>query len=201
MLLSRAKEIGSCVALGGAGALVFAFVFPAAAISTLMHAVLHLPGPGAGIALIMGPLVVLAVMGASLMSRTRGGALAAALGFAVFSLAIVRLSAISTNPKGAIGTPLFIGAVALSGLAVEAVLRPGKSKPGVARCLLTGAAANLVLLLFYWLAIFPRTAGWVSLRNVPLLTTLCLSAGLLAGYVAGLLFKPLPGAFSAKYKE
>jgi hypothetical protein len=30
-LVSRAKRIGSCVALGGAGALLFLFVFPAAA--------------------------------------------------------------------------------------------------------------------------------------------------------------------------
>jgi hypothetical protein len=199
--VSRAKEIGSCVAFGGAGALVFLFVFPTAAISTLMHAVLHLPGPGAGIALIMGPVMLLVVLGASFVSRTRGGALAAALGFAVFCTVGIRLLAIPTNPKGAIGAPLFIGAVALSGLAVEVVLRPGKSAPGTARCLLTGAIANLVLLLFYWLAIFPRTAEWIPWRDVPLLTALCLSAGLLSGYAARLLFKPLVGVFSVKCKE
>lgn len=180
---------------------MFLFVFPTAAISTLMHAVLHLPGPGAGIALIMGPLVILAVVGASLLSRARGGALAAALGFAVFCSALVRLLALPTNPKGAIGAPLFIGAIALSGVAVEVVLRPGGSTPGTARCLLAGAVANLALLLFYWLAIFPRTAEWVSWRDVPLLTALCLSAGLLSGYAARLLFKPLLGVFSVQCKE
>jgi len=96
---------------------------------------------------------------------------------------------------------LFIGAIALSGLAVEVVLRPGKSTPGTARCLLAGAVANVVLLLFYWLAIFPRTAEWIPWRDVPLLAALCLSAGLLSGYAVRLLFKPLVGVFSVKCKE
>jgi hypothetical protein len=67
--------------------------------------------------------------------------------------------------------------------------------------LLAGAIANLVLLLFYWLAIFPRTAGWIPWRDVPLLTALCLSAGLLSGYAARFLFHPLRGVFSVECKE
>jgi len=200
-LVRKAKEIGLCVALGGALALVFLFTFPAAAISTLMHAVLHLPGPGAGVALIMGPFLLLALLGASVLSQTRGRALAAALGFALSCSVVVSLLAIPTNPKGAIGSPLFIGAIALSGLAVEVVMRPGKSTPEIGRCLLAGAIANLVLLLFYWLAIFPRTAEWIQWRDVPVLTALCVAGGLLSGYVARLLWKPLLGAFSVECKE
>lgn len=200
-LVSKAKEIGLCVALGGVLALVFLFTFPAAALSTLMHAVLHLPGPGAGIALIMGPFLLLAVLGASLVSQTRGLALAAALGFALSCSVVVSLLAIPTNPKGAIGSPLFIGAIAVSGLAVEVVMRLGKRTSETVRFLLAGATANLGLLLFYWLAIFPRTAEWIQWRDVPLLTALCLAAGLLFGYLARLLWKPLLGALSVECKE
>ena len=66
----RGKEAAICAAIGAVGAGLFLFAFPTGAISTLMHEVLHLPGPGAGIAMVLGPiLVVVALVSALLTER------------------------------------------------------------------------------------------------------------------------------------
>ncbi|HUU83344.1 MAG TPA: hypothetical protein VM243_07555 [Phycisphaerae bacterium] len=197
----RPKEVAICSAIGAAGALIFLFAFPKGAISTLMHAVLHLPGPGAGIALIIGPIVIFVALLASLLTRGTGGALIASLTFAVASALVAAIFAIPTNPKGAFGSAIFIAAVALAGITAEAVMHLGKSAKGRRRCLLAGALANTVLLVFYWIAIFPRTYKPVAWHDVPLLTALALAAGLLFGYIAWVVYGFLSRTFALKEKR
>jgi hypothetical protein len=199
-LVSR-KEAALCAALGGGGAVIFLFAFPKGAISTLMHEVLHLPGPGAGIALIFGPCLGLVVLASSLLSRTNGGPLIAAFSFGLAYALVVWLFRVPTNPKGAFGSILFVAAVALFGLSVEAVTALGSALRQPWRCLLTGALANVVLLVFYWLAIFSRTAGWVKWKDVPLLLGACLVGGLVSGYIAWTLGKAFSRAFAHGQKE
>jgi hypothetical protein len=195
------KKAGLGAATGAAGAAIFLFAFPGGAISTLMHQVLHLPGPGAGIAAVFGPFVVFLLLVSSLLTRTRGVALISALAFAASCTALVQILGTRTNPKGAFGTLLFLAALALLGLATEVVLVLSSAFRATHQCLLTGTVANAVLLIFYWLVIFPRTASWVKWRDVPLLTAICLATGLLAGYVAWLVFQPLSRAFALRQKE
>ena len=199
-LISR-KEGALCAALGGGGVLIFLFAFPKGAISTLVHDVLHLPGPGAGIALIFGPFLALVALTASLLSRTHGGALIAALTFGIAYALVVWLFRLPTNPKGAFGSILFVAAVALFGLTAEAVTVLGSTLKLSWRCLLTGALANVVLLVFYWLAIFPRTAGWVKWKDVPVLMGACLVGGLVSGYIAWTASKAFSRAFVHEQKE
>jgi len=52
------------------------------------------------------------------------------------------------------------------------------------RCAIAGALANGFLLLFYWVLIFPRTAGWIRYGDIPLLMGLGLVAGLVSGCLA-----------------
>jgi hypothetical protein len=195
------KEAGLCAALGSGGALFFLFAFPKGALSTLMHEVLHLPGPGAGIALIFGPFLALVALTSSLSSRSNGGALIAAFAFGVACALVVWLFRIPTNPKGAFGSILFVAAVALLGLTVEVVTALGRAFRQPWRSLLTGALANVVLLVFYWLAIFSRTTGWVKWKDVPLLMGVCLVGGLVSGYIAWTVSKPLSRAFAHGQKE
>jgi len=199
--LVNRKEAALCAALGGGGALIFLFAFPKGAISTLMHEVLHLPGPGAGIALVFGPFLGLVVLASSVLSRTNGGPLIAAFIFGVAYALVVRLFGVPTNPKGAFGSVLFVAALALFGLTVEAITALGSALKQPWRCLLTGVLANVVLLVFYWLAIFPRTVGWVKWKDVPLLLGACLVGGLVSGYVAWTLSKALSRAFAHEQKE
>jgi hypothetical protein len=199
-VISR-REAALSAALGGGGAIIFLFAFPKGAISTLAHEVLHLPGPGAGIALIFGPFLAFVALTASLLSRSRGGALIAALTFAAICALVVRLFRIPTNPKGAFGSISFVAAVALLGLTVEAVMALAGAFKQPWRCLLTGALANVVLLVFYWLAIFPRTTAWVKWKDVPLLLGACVIGGVVAGYIGWGVSKAFSRPFAHEQKE
>ena len=197
----RSREAATCAGIGVAGALVFLFAFPKGSISTLMHAVLGLPGPGAGIALVLGPMLILVALISSLSSRGSGGAAIACLMFAGTCALVASLLDVPTNPKGAFGSPVFMAAVAPFGLVTEAVMVLGKALTQVRRCLLSGALANAALLVFYWVVIFPRTAGWISWSDVPLLMGLCLACGLAWGYIAWAVFRALSRAFALEEKE
>ena len=199
--LIRGREATTCAAIGVAGGLIFLFAFPKGSISTLMHEVLGLPGPGAGIALILGPFLILVALIARLLNRQAGGAVIASLTFAAAYALVTRLLGIPTNPKGAFGSAVFVAAIALCGIAAEAVLVLGKALPKVWRCMLSGALANTVLLVFYWIVIFPRTAGWINWKDIPLLTGLCLACGLVSGYMAWAVSKRLSSAFALKEQE
>jgi hypothetical protein len=189
------------VAAGGIGAVLFLFAFPAGAISTLMHAVLHLPGPGAGIALIVGPFLVLVGLGCSLLTRAKGGALVAALAFGLCCTLIVRLLGVATEPKGAFGSLPFLAALGLLGLAVEVVMASQRPRRYAWRCVLAGLVANVILLAFYWVAIFPRTAGWVKWGDILPLAAMCVAAGLVSGYITGMLSRALSRILGGEQQE
>jgi hypothetical protein len=199
--VAYAKKAALGAAVGAVGAALFLFAFPGGSISTLMHEVLHLPGPGAGIAAVFGPFVVFLLLLSSLLARIRGVVLIGALAFAISCTVVVQVFGARTNPKGAFGSLLFLAALALLGLAIEVVLVLSTTFRPARQCLLTGAVANAVLLIFYWVAIFPRTASWVKWKDVPLLMGICLGTGLLAGYVAWLVFQPLSRVLALGQKE
>jgi hypothetical protein len=184
-LVLKAVGLG---ALGGAG---FVFLFPRGAISTLMHQVLRLPGPGAGIALVLGPFMLVLALTAYRWTGDRpGGPLVSMLSFAVV-MALLAALVSEMNPKGGFGTVWFVLACAVCALGVEGVLAlTGKWVPHW-RLILAGVAGNLLLLAFYWVAIFPRTAGWVEGGDVPVLLCVCVAGGLLAGLIAWLVSEAL----------
>ena len=197
----RGREAATSAAIGVAGALVFLFAFPKGSISTLMHAVLDLPGPGAGIALVFGPFLVLVALISARLSRKDGGAVIASLAFAVTYALVVRLLGIPTNPKGAFGSAAFIATIAAFGIIMEAMMAVDRALKDVWRCMISGALANAALLVFYWLAIFPRTYRWVDWRDVPLLIGLCVACGLASGYIACVVSRPLSRVFAFKEQE
>lgn len=199
--LIRAREAAQGAAIGAAGAVVFLFAFPAGSITTLMHAVLGLPGPGAGIALVLGPSLVLVALTSARLSRKDGSALLASLAFAVTATLVVRILGLATNPKGQFGTAVFVVTIALFGTTGEAVLVFGKRMAASRRYMLSGALANGILLISYWLVVFPHAAGWVRWRDVPLLMGLCMAAGLASGYVVWALSRPLARALACVERE
>lgn len=187
------KQVALSAAIGAGGALVFLFAFPKGAVSTFAHYVLKLPGPGSGIALIVGPFLILVAMSSSLLTRAAGGALISSLAFALSYALVARLLRVPSDPKGAFGSPLFIAALALFGLALEAPITLARGLKPPWRCLLAGTLANVALLVFYWLVIFPRTTRWVGLKDVPLLLGICLAGGVCSSYISWLVFGPRSG--------
>ncbi|GAG28551.1 unnamed protein product, partial [marine sediment metagenome] len=172
--LITGKEAVVCGLIGVVGACIFLFGFPKGSITTLMHEVLGLPGPGAGIALILGPFLILVALISSLLTRGHGGAVVASLMFGVAYALIAWVLAIPTTPKGAFGSPVFIAAIAYFAIAAEGGMVFGNAPKHVWRCMISGAVANTVLLVFYWVAVFPRKAGWINWGDIPLLLGLCL---------------------------
>jgi len=197
----RLNEVPACAAGGIIGALVFLFAFPKGAISTLMHAVLGLPGPGAGIAMVVGPFVILVGLIAALLTRRAGSAAIAGLAFAATQALVPGLLGMASSGSGALGSPLSIVGIALPGVAVEAALALGKGVKSRWRSMVAGALANAVLLGFYGTVVFPRTYKPVAPRDVPLLMGLALAGGLLSGYVAWVACNPLLRTFAVKERQ
>ena len=197
----RGKEAAICAVIGAVGAVFFLFAFPKGAISTLMHEVLHLPGPGAGIAMVVGPFGVLIALGSRLLSEKCGGAMIAALAFGLGYALALRFGGIPTNPKGAFGSPGFIVAIAHLGLAAEVGMALSRTLKPIWRCLLSGALANAGLFVFYGAVIFPRTAGWIAWKDVPALVGLCLAGGAIAGGLVGAVSRHLSRPLAFKGRE
>jgi hypothetical protein len=185
------KLVFKTAAVGALGGAVFVFLFPRGAITTLMHQVLRLPGPGAGIALVLGPfLLVLALVAYRWAGDRPGGSLVLALSFSVVAALLAALVS-AMNPKGMFSTIWFVLACMVCGLGVEAMLVLVRKLGPLWRLLLAGVAGNLLLLIFYWLAIFPMAAGWVEWGDVPVLLAVCVAGGLLAGLIAWLVSRAI----------
>jgi hypothetical protein len=178
---------------GAVGGLLFLFVFPKGAISTFAHYVLHLPAPGAGIALIVGPLAVVFMLVASRVARRAGGAFVGALAFSVACAGVMAVLRQPTGEKGMIGSPWFVLALGTSGAVAEIALLLTRTLRTLAwRSVLAAGGANVALLIFCWVVIFPRTMGWVPWRVVPILLAVSLGAGALAGLAGWALAIRLP---------
>jgi hypothetical protein len=190
------KLVLKAAGLGALGGAVFVFLFPKGAISTLMHEVLHLPGPGAGIAVVLGPFMLILAL---LAHRRAGGAMVVALSFSVV-VALLAALVSQMNPKGGFASIWFVLACAVCALGAEGILAlTGKWRPSW-RIILAGVAANLVLLAFYWVAIFPRTTRWVEWGDVPVLLAVCMAGGLIAGVIAWLVSRAIL-SYAERHRE
>jgi len=191
--LGSLKRCGIALLIGVAGGAIFLFLFPGGALSTLMHEVLHLPGPGAGIALVVGPIALLCILLAASVLGRFGGATLAAVGFSGMCVVVSAVLTLAGGEKGMFGSPWFIAAIGTCGLLADILLWATKRATAPLRFAVAAAGANIGLLLFFWLLIFPRTKGWVLLQDVPVLLAVCLAGGLVAGALGWILSKRIPG--------
>jgi hypothetical protein len=177
------EGIGWAAAVGVLGGLLFRWVFPAGALTTLMHEVLGMPGPGAGIAVLVGPVALLLASAAREWTGAGCGAAACTLAFgAAHAVASALGPASARGNKGGFGTLWFVAALLVCGLAAEGLVVLARKLRPLWRLLLAGCGANGVLLAFYWSVVFPRTAaGWVAAGDVPVLLGAALGAGALGG--------------------
>jgi hypothetical protein len=177
----------SAVVSGIAGiacAVLYFFVFPGGALSTLMHDVLHLPGPGAGIALILAPILVFGGSFSRLATEWIGAGTICAAAFGLAAM-LLRLLGVSMYAAGGFGSALSLLAIVAFGVILDGVFLATRQAKRSWRFALAGGLASLGLLAFYWVAVFPRTTRWVAWRDVPLLAFLALVAGAASGYIAG----------------
>jgi hypothetical protein len=179
-------RVAKSVVTGLAGGAVFVFLFPKGAITTLVHDVLGLPGPGAGIALIKGPMAIGLSIFAAFFARHRGAAAASILSYSLVVVLAVQLVGIAMNPKGMFGSGWFVLVfVVLAGFTELLMWLTGKWKPPW-RCLVTAVGANLFLMATYCVVVFPQSAGWVATGHIPVLAAVTIGAGLITGVLAWL---------------
>lgn len=192
-LLLKPGRAGLAVLVGAAGGALFLFLFPGGAISTLMHDVLNLPGPGAGVALVLGPAALVFMLVSSHAAKRTGGALLAALGFSVAYAALTAVLGRTTTEKGMFGSVWFVLALVICGAIADGLLLLVSRLRPLWRSILAACGANAGLLVFYWIAIFPRTKGWVSWDAAPLLLVVSLAGGFLAGVIGWAISTRIPG--------
>ena len=182
--LPRAADASAAAIAGAVGAAVFLFVFPRGALTTLAHEVLRLPGPGAGIVLVVGPFALALALGVAGDARRSGVALLTLLAFGMVEVLVRRLGGPAAEPKGGFDSPLFVAALAVAGAAADVALLLGRRLRPTPRNAIAAIAGNVVLLVFYWLVIFPRTTRWVAGGDVPLLLGVALAGGVVAALLA-----------------
>ena len=160
-----------CVIGGLVGSAAFIFLFPGASITTAMHDVLELPGPGAGIGLLYGPFIILVAAVVHMIVRRPLAILMTCVSFGVFHAILAPVVYADAKTAGTIGPPhLRILAVVVLGLVLELVVFILKDIRPLIRYPLASIPANIAIMFVYWCAIFPNSPkGSVAPSNVPIL--------------------------------
>ncbi len=181
------KAASVAVVFGLLSALAYMFIFPENSIRNMVHYDLGLPGPGPGVAMILGPFAIVFMTAASRVTFRIGSALMTALAFAV---GIMVWAKFLDKPLGShlmLGSPLSILAFVAAGAAADLVVGLGEKLGPQLRILLSGLLANICLLVFYWVMIFPDSAGRVLRPDIPIIMTICVVCGLVAAVVGWLI--------------
>ena len=146
------NEIGNAVVIGVLASIAFVFIFPDESISTLMHDVFHLPGPGAGIALLVGPAGVLVGLLAYSFNPRPGSILFSVV---VFGL-LMPMGQVLFNPDGLGQFPFFFQTLSFIFLAVvlELLVYKFSKRDEFQRIVAPAVLANVLFLVFWWLTIF-----------------------------------------------
>ncbi|MEM2899712.1 MAG: hypothetical protein QXT63_02880 [Thermoplasmata archaeon] len=166
--------------LGLVVAILVLFLFPFQGVSTLMHQVLHFPGPGAGIAFPIGMVLIAFMLASYALTRYETAPFWTALVFGIV------YNLLAPYAGGIPFAPIInrLSAAILFGLGVSFILILLKDKKLEVKYFLTGALGDLLYLVLFWILVFPFSPkGWVKPGAVPILAILAICAGL-----AGALF-------------
>ena len=179
---SQIFQIMFSIAMGIIGVFIFLFLFPAGAISTAMHDVLQLPGPGAGIGLIFGPFIILIALLSYNFINKRGVIIITCSVFGVIHSILTPIVYPSMKTVGSLGPlHLRILAVVILGCALELNVHFLKERRDLFKYTFSAVFANIICLIFYWLAIFPGNKGWIELENIPILLAVTISGAIAFG--------------------
>jgi len=145
--------IGNALIVGVLFSIGFVFVFPDTAISTLMHDVFRLPAPGAGIALLVGPMGILCGYVAYSLNPRVGSIFFSVVMFGV----LMPIGQILFNPDGMGQFPFFLP---LASFVILAILLDVFTYLFVKWDLIKSIVApavicNVLFLIFWWVVIFP----------------------------------------------
>lgn len=153
--------------VGVLGAILFSFALTSNIRKLISHDILGLPGPGAGIAILTGPYLILLCFVARgfLYRRGFGGLTCGIFGVAVFLL---------DRWLGNVGmhgswTLLEVAGCLWAGVAFDLVGYCFRQKPSVAALFAESVWSNVLVLIGFWVAVLPTIDGWVKPKVVPVL--------------------------------
>lgn len=151
------QDMAAASAIGAVGALLFLFMFPGSAISTLMHEVFKLPGPGVGFGVVFGPFMAVCALAASRLTGKRWAAAVSSAAFGAVMSVIVSVFKLQTADPGRLGSiEFFIGAVLL-GLSLEAALYFFSKVREPVRFAASAVFADMVFLAYSMFFIFAKS--------------------------------------------
>lgn len=183
-------EILIAILVGIIGVFIFLYLFPGGAITTAMHQILNLPGPGAGIGLIFGPfIIVLSLLTYNYIDK-RGIIFITCTIFSLFHSIFTPIVYPSIKTVGSLGPLGFrILAVILLGLVLEICIFLFKNQNDLIKFPLSATISNLTILSYYWCAIFPFNKGIVEIGSIPILLGVTIFAGIIFGGLIPLICK------------
>lgn len=180
--LPNRSQVCQSAIFGILGAFGFLYLFPGSAITTAMHPVLKLPGPGAGIGLIFGPFIILLSLIVYNFNQIKGTIIITSTAFGIVHSIFTPLIYPSVITVGSLGpTPLRIAAVILLAVVLEIFIHIFEDLNALARYLISAGISNIACLVFYWVLIFPGPKGWVNVEDIPVLLGIAILSGTVVG--------------------
>lgn len=159
-----ARDIFLAMAGGAVFCGIFLLLFPGKTLSYLTHHLLHLPGPGSAIAVIVGPLFAgFMLVLFSLIPKPKV-ILAGGCTFSILHSFFVPLLNPGIKTAGSVGSPAFrILALLLAAIVLEICIYLLRGQKRFTRYWMATIGATICLSGFYWNCIFPLAGkGWVD---------------------------------------
>jgi len=187
--LAGIRETVVALASGLTSGLLIVAIFPGKALSTLMHQVLGLPGPGAGTGLVVGPYIMMVTFITFIFRRRR------LVPFITASTAGISqaLGSIYLGP-GVLTAPAALPAIFCSlaaAAAVELVLGIARGLEDRWAFIAAALCGNLMLLGTYWMAVFPAIGRSVIWADAALIASLSAAMAVLLGVLPALMYMRL----------
>jgi hypothetical protein len=170
--------------------LVFIFLFPGRAISTLMHEVLHLPGPGAGIGFIVGPYMVMCAL---IMRTYIRKAMVAFYVIVVSGTVQAYFGPITTVMFGPSIIPYVILSSFVLGTCVDFAAFALRNKHDGVGFPVVAIISTIIFMVAYWVWVFPPVKGWVTPEGAMILIPLSIVGAVLFGALPAIVYSYLTG--------
>ena len=150
------RDITMSAVTGVIGAILFLFLFPGNAISTVMHQVLMLPGPGTGFGVVIGPFIIMCALIAYGLGKKQGIPLITSAAVGIFISVLIFVFKIKVAQPGTIGSVAFIAGAVVIGLVLELIVYLLREKGELLKYAVSAVAADIIFLAYSMVAIFSR---------------------------------------------
>lgn len=185
------QDIALSVAIGLIGAVLFLFLFPGNAISTIMHQVLMLPGPGTGFGVVIGPFIIMCALIAYGLCKKQGIPLIASAAAGIFISVLIFVFQIKVAQPGTIGSIAFAAGAVVIGVVLELMVYLLRKKSELLKYAVSALAADLIFLAYSMIAIFsqvmPDKYAQLTLNNILIISGASVIGAVIIGGLLSLL--------------